>query len=104
VRLTVLTIGLLCIFEATLSPAWAERRVALVIGNNIYRNLADREQLKNAVSDAEAVKAALESLGFKVDLGENLDRAALIGKLSHFGARLEAGDIAFFASSPFGVG
>ena len=83
-----------CILEATLSPALAEKRIALVIGNNIYRNLSDREQLKNAVNDAEAVKAALELLHFQVDLGENLDRAALIGKLSDFGARLEQGDLA----------
>ena len=43
-----------------------------MIGNNVYRNLSNQEQLHNAVSDAEAVKTALELLDFKVDLGENL--------------------------------
>jgi hypothetical protein len=86
-----------------LSPAFAEKRVALVIGNNVYPNLSEREQLRSAVSDAEAVKAALESLNFKVDIGENLDRAALVGKLSDFGARLEDGDIAFFFYAGHGV-
>ena len=33
--------------------AHAEKRVALVIGNNAYRNLSDKEQLHNAVSDAQ---------------------------------------------------
>jgi hypothetical protein len=103
VRLTVLILALLCVLGAGPAPAMAEKRVALVIGNNIYRNLSDQEQLKNAVSDAEAVKGALESLGFNVDLGENLDRAALIGKLSDFGARLEPGDIAFFFYAGHGV-
>ena len=86
-----------------MSSAVAEKRIALVIGNNVYRNLSDHEQLQNAVSDAEAVKAALELLQFKVDLGENLDRAALVGKLSDFGARLEKGDIAFFFYAGHGV-
>jgi uncharacterized caspase-like protein len=104
VRLIALTLGLIC-FLATQSPATAtaEKRVALVIGNNFYRNLSDREQLHNAVSDAEAVKAALMSLDFSVDLGENLDRTALIGKLSDFGARLQRDDIAFFFYAGHGV-
>jgi len=93
----------LLLFHLCASPALAENRVALVIGNDIYRNLTDKEQLRNAVSDARAVKAALESLNFNVDSGENLDRAALIEKLSDFGAKLQKDDIAFFFYAGHGV-
>ena len=85
------------LFSMTLLPAMAEKRLALVIGNNIYRNLSDREQLQSG-QRCRSGKAGVESLNFKVDLGENLDRAALVGKLSDFGARLETGDIAFFST------
>jgi len=85
------------------NPALAERRVALVIGNDVYRNLSDNEQLHNAVNDARAVKAALESLGFEVIAGENLNRASLVERLSDFGARLQQGDIAFFFYAGHGV-
>ena len=85
-------------------PACAEKRIALVIGNDIYRNLPEREQLHNAVNDARAIRAALDGLGFEVmPVAENLDRAALVGRLSDFAARLEQGDIAFFFYAGHGV-
>jgi hypothetical protein len=37
----------------------AEKRVALVIGNDRYANLAASEQLPRAVNDARAVGAAI---------------------------------------------
>jgi formylglycine-generating enzyme required for sulfatase activity len=88
---------------ALANPALAERRIALVIGNDVYRNLSDNEQLHNAVNDARAVKATLESLGFEVIAGENLNRASLVERLSDFGARLQQGDIAFFFYAGHGV-
>jgi formylglycine-generating enzyme required for sulfatase activity/uncharacterized caspase-like protein len=95
--------GLLFVLAATAYPAFAENRVALVIGENVYRNLPDLQQLHNAVNDARAMKAALEALHFEVDIEENLDRAAFIDKLSDFGARLERDDIAFFFYAGHGV-
>src|SRR5271154_5338426 len=77
-------------------PAFAEKRLALVIGENTYKNLPDPQQLHNAVNDARAMKAALEALHFEVDIEENLDRGSFVDKLSDFGARLERDDIAFF--------
>lgn len=52
-------------------PALAERRVALVMGNSAYRNVA---QLPNPVNDAAAMSALLKAAGFdsveaKLDLG-----------------------------------
>lgn len=90
-------------FAAAGLPAAAEKRVALVIGNNAYRNLPERDQLRNAVNDARAVKATLEGLGFKVIPGENLDRAKIVERLSDFEAQLQEGDVAFFFYSGHGV-
>ncbi len=90
---------------AVLAPALAaaQKRVALVIGNDRYPNLADGQQLHNAVSDARAMKATLAELGFDVLDGENLDRAGMIGRLSTFASRLEPDDIAFFFYAGHGV-
>jgi hypothetical protein len=40
-------------------PAVAEKRVALVVGNDRYANLPAHEQLQKAVNDARAVGRAL---------------------------------------------
>ena len=100
-RLAVVLLG--CFLALTAGSALAEKRVGLVLGNNLYRNLSAREQLTNPVSDAREIKAALESLDFRVDIGENLDRNAMIDKISDFAARLEKDDIAFFFFSGHGV-
>ena len=47
-------------------PVRAEKRVALVVGNERYANLLDREQLRKAVNDARAVGDALRQIGFEV--------------------------------------
>ena len=41
-------------------------RVALVVGNERYANLPQREQLQKAVNDARAVGSALKQIGFEV--------------------------------------
>jgi formylglycine-generating enzyme required for sulfatase activity len=85
------------------APAYAEKRVALVIGNERYANLGSSEQLQKAVNDARAVGGALRSIGFEVISGENLGRRALLGKLGELVQRLEPGDTAFFFFSGHGV-
>jgi uncharacterized caspase-like protein len=83
--------------------AHAEKRVALVVGNDRYANLAVHEQLQRAVNDARAVGDALKSIGFEVISGENLGRSALVGKLDELIQRLAPGDTAFFFFSGHGV-
>jgi predicted metalloprotease len=85
------------------APAHAEKRVALVVGNNRYVNLAEREQLQKAANDARAVGGALKGIGFEVIAGENLGRRALLGKLGELVQRLDPGDMAFFFFSGHGV-
>jgi formylglycine-generating enzyme required for sulfatase activity len=81
-----------------LAPACAEKRVALVIGNDRYANLPTHEQLQKAVNDAHAVGGALKQIGFDVISGENLGRQALVDKLDEFTRRLHDNDTAFFFS------
>ncbi len=48
---------------AIISPAAADKRVALVIGNSSYQNTA---QLRNPVNDADAMSATFKKAGFDV--------------------------------------
>ena len=49
-------------------PAHAEKRVALVIGNNDYKNVP---KLQKAVNDARTMGDTLKQLGFSVMVAEN---------------------------------
>src|SRR5687767_6791762 len=71
------------------TPALAEKRLALVIGNDLYPNLPADRQLKKAANDATTVADALRSLGFEIVLGTNLGRQGMIDRLADFTARLE---------------
>lgn len=81
-------------------PASAQKRVALVIGNDAYSNLP---KLQKAVNDARAVAASLRDIGFEVVEGENLTRRETNRKLADFEAALSPGDQAFFFFAGHGV-
>ena len=55
------------------APAYAEKRVALVIGNNDYKNVP---KLQKAVNDARTMGDTLKQLGFTVMVAENQTRQA----------------------------
>ena len=88
------------------TPAIAEKRIALAIGNDLYANLPADRQLKKAANDATTVAGTLRSLGFEVIVGTNLGRQAMIDKLAEFAARLQPGDTAalFFAGHGVAIG
>jgi Caspase domain len=75
------------------APAFAEKRVALVIGNNDYKNVP---KLQKAVNDARTMGDALKQLGFNVMVAENLNRQAFSQTLLAFDNAVGAGDTAFF--------
>jgi hypothetical protein len=75
------------------APAQAAKRVALVIGNNDYRNVP---KLQKAVNDARTMGDALRQLGFSVMVAENQTRQAFSQSLLAFDAAIEKGDTAFF--------
>jgi hypothetical protein len=85
------------------AQAHAEKRVALVVGNDRYVNLPEHEQLQKAINDARAVGQALMQLGFEVLSGENLPRQELVDKLDSLSRRLAHGDTVFFFFSGHGV-
>nr|WP_229184123.1 caspase family protein [Bradyrhizobium oropedii] len=80
-------------FAALAAPAQAEKRVALVIGNNDYRNVP---KLQKAVNDARTMGDTLKQLGFNVMVAENLNRQAFSETLLAFDRAVEPGDTAFF--------
>ena len=93
----------LCATLLLCGPARAEKRVALVVGNDRYANLSSDMQLVKAVNDSVAVGDQLAKLGFTVVRGRNLSRQALIDKLSEFTAQIETGDTAAFFYAGHGV-
>lgn len=78
---------------AMATPALAEKRVALVIGNNDYRNVP---KLQKAVNDARAMGDTLRKLGFEVMVAENQTRQGFAESLLALDNAVEQGDTAFF--------
>ncbi len=76
------------------------RRVALVVGNNIYDNV---NSLQKAVGDASAVSKRLEELGFAVTVGRNLSIIDTERTISHFVDDIRPGDTVFFHFSGHGI-
>ena len=99
VGLRLVSVALCLGFLALAAPAEA-RRLALVVGNESYRNVAP---LKNARSDAKAVAEALEGLGFEVTLKQDLTLNALKSALREFRSRVGGGDEVIFYFSGHGV-
>ena len=74
-------------------PALADKRVALVMGNDAYKNVTS---LKKAVNDARAMGETLKGLGFQVLVAENQSRVGFADTLLAFDKMIEPGDTAFF--------
>jgi uncharacterized caspase-like protein len=81
------------IFLAFAAPAYAAKRVALVIGNNDYKNVP---KLQKAVNDARTMGDTLKQLGFTVMVAENQTRQAFSQSLLAFDKAVDKGDTAFF--------
>jgi hypothetical protein len=86
-------IGVAATLAAFAAPARAEKRVALVIGNNDYKNVP---KLQKAVNDARTMGDTLRQLGFNVIVAENQSRQAFSETLLAFDRAVEPGDTAFF--------
>jgi Caspase domain/Bacterial SH3 domain len=82
------------------STAFAEKRIALVIGNNDYQEVP---KLQKAVGDAKAVGEKFSKLGFKVTVALNLDRRKLNQALSRLYSDIEPGDTVAIHFSGHGV-
>jgi hypothetical protein len=75
---------------ASVKPA-ADGRVALVIGNGKYENVAE---LPNPAGDARAVAAALKRIGFSVVEGYDLNFTSMAERLKSFGKAADKASVA----------
>ncbi len=85
------------------SPAWAEKRVALVIGNSAYQSVP---RLENPRNDALLVAETLRRLGFTLVGGAaqvELDKAGFDGVVQRFGNQLIGADVALFYYAGHGL-
>jgi hypothetical protein len=96
----VLTLFVLFALPFVAQSVHAEKRIALVIGNNDYQEVP---KLQKAVGDAKAIAEKLSKLGFKVTLALDLDRRKLNQALSRLYSDIEPGDTVAVHFSGHGV-
>ncbi len=96
----LLIVALSVIFLAGSSAARADHRVAFVVGNGAYTNVA---QLPNPPIDAKAMAGVLRNVGFDVVEGTNLTRDQMTERLLEFGKKAQGADIAVFFYAGHGI-
>jgi len=81
-------------------PAFAGKRMALIIGNAAYRNVP---ALRNPINDARGVKEALEKIGFQAELVTDADYRSFAKRLNDFSRRAADADAVLFYYAGHGV-
>jgi uncharacterized caspase-like protein len=82
-------------------PAFADKRVALVIGNSAYKNV---NRLKNPANDAAAVVAMFKKAGFdSVDLRLDVSATDMRRALREFGNKTRDADVAVIYYAGHGI-
>ena len=100
---TIAIAALLPLLLLAAVPAFAEKRVALVVGNSSYKNVS---RLDNPANDARLMAATLRDLGFSLIGGGpqlDLDKAGFDEALQKFGNQLVGADVALFYFAGHGV-
>jgi len=101
VATTAIVIGLtLAWLAAAITAAFAERRVALVIGNSAYQNV---HPLRTPTNDADRVAGLLRTLDFEVTEAKDLDKLGMELVLRRFAADINGADVALFYFSGHGA-
>jgi uncharacterized caspase-like protein len=88
---------------AVSSPAHAEKRVALVIGNSHYKNVTP---LDNPVNDAKLMAETLRTLGFVIVGGSaqlDLDKTQFDGVVQGFSDQIQGADVGLFYYAGHGL-
>ncbi len=92
---------LLAVLLLVCQPAWADKRMALVLGNSMYQNAA---QLPNPARDAAAVAATFKDAGFDVvDSRHDLTAPDMRRALREFADRSRDADIAVIYYAGHGI-
>src|SRR3982075_1600117 len=82
------------------NAAFADKRVAFVVGNSAYKNVAP---LPNPAIDAKSMAKLLRNVGFDVVEGANLTRDKMTEKLLDFGKKAQGADVALFFYAGHGI-
>src|SRR5882757_9571293 len=98
-RTLTVILSLICMLLSA-NAAKADRRVAFVVGNGAYKNVA---QLPNPPVDAKAMAAVLRNVGFEVVEGSNLTRDTMTERLLEFGKKAQGADVAVFFYAGHGI-
>jgi caspase domain-containing protein/putative peptidoglycan binding protein len=98
-RYLTVIFSLICMLF-TAQAAKADRRVAFVVGNGAYKNVA---QLPNPPVDAKAMASVLRNVGFEVVEGTNLTRDKMTERLLEFGKKAQGADVAVFFYAGHGI-
>src|ERR1700754_2551798 len=98
-RYPTLILSAICLIF-TAGAASAEKRVAFVVGNGAYKNVAP---LPNPSVDAKAMAATLRNVGFEVVEGSNLTRDKMTERLLEFGKKAQGADVALFFYAGHGI-
>jgi Caspase domain/Putative peptidoglycan binding domain len=98
-RYLTLVLALICMSFAV-DAAKADKRVAFVVGNGAYKNVAT---LPNPPIDAKAMAAVLRNVGFDVVEGSNLTRDTMTERLLEFGKKAQGADVAVFFYAGHGI-
>jgi uncharacterized caspase-like protein len=89
------------VLMTSLQPAFAEKRVALVMGNSAYQNVS---RLANPGNDSEAMSATLRNAGFDVvDLRRDLNANAMRRALRDFSDNVRDADVAIVYYAGHGI-
>ena len=87
-------------FLVSANAAFADKRVAFVVGNGAYKNVAP---LPNPAVDAKSMARVLRNVGFDVVEGANLTRDKMTERLLEFGKKAEGADVALFFYAGHGI-
>ena len=98
-RYFTIFLSLICMLFAA-DAAKADKRVAFVVGNGAYKNVA---ALPNPAIDAKAMAKVLRNVGFDVVEGTNLTRDKMTERLLEFGKKAEGADVALFFYAGHGI-
>jgi hypothetical protein len=98
-RFPTLILSVVCLIFAA-GTARADKRVAFVVGNGAYKNVAP---LPNPSVDAKAIAATLRNVGFEVVEGSNLTRDKMTERLLDFGKKAQGADVALFFYAGHGI-
>jgi hypothetical protein len=98
-RYLAVILSLFCVL-VTAHTAKADKRVALVVGNGAYKNVA---QIPNPPIDARAMASVLRNVGLEVVEGTNLTRDKMTERLLEFGKKAQGADVAVFFYAGHGI-